>query len=41
MGSISIQLHWYTTNVNLFSIGKFIKERSEIILYFTINLNEI
>ena len=38
---ISIQLHWYASNVNFFSLGKYMNESSEIILCFVINLNEI
>ena len=36
-----MQLHWYATNVNFFSVRKRMNERSEIILYSVINLKEM
>jgi len=39
--SISMQLHWHAVNVNFFFLRKFMNERSKIILYSTINLEEM
>jgi len=36
-----MQLHWYATNVNFFSPGKYVKKQSEMFLYSIINLNEM
>ena len=36
-----MQLHWFATNVNSSPLGQVMNEWSDIILYSTINLNEI